>query len=78
MNRNWSDLNREMQALISKKATFSQGLEKLLKLRSELFEQITQIVATFPEEAFHQMPQSTNPQAHRAIAKQRAIWRVWI
>ena len=49
-------MNREMQTLIAKKATFREGISKLLELRKSLFEQITQIVSTFPEEAFYQMP----------------------
>ena len=76
MNRNWSDQNREMQALISKKATFSQGLEKLLKLRSELFEQITQIVATFPEEAFHQMP-FAGAKGYHSKTLAYSIWHIF-
>lgn len=56
MDRNWSEMNREMQALLSRKETFAEGIEKLLALRQSLFEQITQIVTTFPEEAFYQMP----------------------
>ncbi len=56
MDRNWSEMNKEMQALLSKKSTFREGTEKLLTLRKSLFEQITQIVNTFPKEAFYQMP----------------------
>ena len=56
MNKDWSEMNKEMQALLSKKATFQEGIEKLLALRKSLFEQITQIVTTYPEEAFYQMP----------------------
>ena len=56
MDKNWSEMNTEMQTLIAKKATFQKGISKLLELRKSLFEQITQIVSTFPEEAFYQMP----------------------
>ena len=56
MDKNWSEMNKDMQTLIAKKATFKDGMEKLLALRKSLFEQITQIVSTFPEEAFYQMP----------------------
>ena len=30
MDKNWSEMNKEMQALIAKKATFKDGIEKLL------------------------------------------------
>ena len=56
MNKNWSEMNKKMQALLAKQATFKDGIEKLLELRKSLFEQITQIVTTFPDEAFEQMP----------------------
>jgi hypothetical protein len=49
-------MNKEMQALIAKNATFRDGIEMLLTLRKSLFEQVTQIVSTYPEEAFYRMP----------------------
>ncbi len=56
MDKNWSEMNKEMQALLSKEATYRDGVGKLLELRENLFKQITQIVYTFPKEAFYQMP----------------------
>ncbi len=56
MDKNWSDKNKEMQTLISKEATFAEGIKVLIALRAELFEQITSIVNTFPTEAFYQLP----------------------
>ena len=56
MDKNWSEMNKEMQALLLKEATFMDGVSKLLELRESLFEQVTQIVCDFPEEAFYQMP----------------------
>ena len=56
MNKAWSEKNQKMQALIGKEASFPDGIKVLLELRSDLFEQLTSIVNTFPSEAFHQMP----------------------
>ena len=56
MNQEWSEMNKEMQSLLSKRATFPEGISRLLALRKLLFEQITQIVMTYPAEAFYQMP----------------------
>ena len=36
MDKNWSEMNKEMQALIAKKATFKEGISKLLELRKRL------------------------------------------
>ena len=56
MDKNWSEMNKEMQALLSKEATFIDAVGKLIQLRDSLFEQITHIVNAYPEEAFRQMP----------------------
>ena len=56
MDKNWSEMNKEMQALLSKEATYRDGIGELLDLRENLFKQVTQIVYTFPKEAFYQMP----------------------
>ena len=56
MDRNWSEMNREIQTLLSKEATFGEAIDKLLAFRADMFEQISQIVTGYPEEAFWQMP----------------------
>lgn len=52
MDKDWSDKNKEFQKLISKEATFKDGIGILLELRKSLFEQITQIVNGYPKDAF--------------------------
>ena len=76
MDRNWSEMNREMQALIAKKATFKDGVGKLLELRGSLFEQITQIVTTFPQEAFYQMP-FAGAEGYHSKTLAYSIWHVF-
>ena len=49
-------MNKKMQTLIGKEATFPEGIDALIELREVLFEQITSIVNNYPEEAFYQMP----------------------
>ena len=56
MDKDWAEMNKEMQKLLSKEATFGDAISKLIELRESLFAQITQIVKAFPEEAFRQMP----------------------
>ena len=56
MNKEWSDKNKKMQALIGKEATFTEGINVLVDLRNDLFSQISFIVNTYPEDAFYQMP----------------------
>ncbi len=56
MNKDWSEKNKKMQTLIGKEATFSEGIDVLLELRDDLFEQITYIADSYPKDAFYQMP----------------------
>lgn len=56
MNKEWSELNKKMQTLIGKEATFLEGIEVLFELRNSLFEEVTSIVDNYPAEAFYQMP----------------------
>ncbi len=56
MDKNWSEKNKEIQKLLSKKATFKDAVEKLVSFRVEMFDQITHIVRNYPDDAFYQMP----------------------
>ena len=56
MNKEWSEKNKKMQSLLGKELTFREGIDALIELRDDLFQQITSIVDTYPEEAFYQMP----------------------
>ena len=56
MNKDWSEKNKKMQTLIGKEASFNEGIDVLIGLRNDLFEEITSIVNTYPTEAFYQMP----------------------
>ena len=73
MDKEWSEKNKKMQALISKEATFDEGIKVLLELRAELFEQITSIVKTFPAEAFFQMPFGVGQGSHHTTI----AWSLW-
>ena len=73
MNKSWSDKNKKMQTLISKEATFGEGIKVLLELRAELFEQITSIVKTFPPEAFYQLPFGDGEGNHHTTL----AWSLW-
>ncbi len=73
MDKDWSEKNKKMQALIAKDATFDEGIKLLLELRAELFAQITSIVKTFPAEAFYQMPFGTGDGSHHTTL----AWSLW-
>ena len=76
MDENWSRMNKEMQALLSKETTFREGMEKLFALRKSLFEEIRQIVQTFPEEAFYQMP-FAGADGYHAKTLAYSVWHIF-
>ena len=76
MDRNWSEMNREMQALIARRATFRDGVEKLLALRKSLFEEIAQMVNSFPGEAFYRMP-FAGAQGYHSKTLAYSIWHIF-
>ena len=73
MNKDWSDKNKKLQTLISKDATFGEGIKVLLELRAELFEQISSIVKTFPPEVFYQLPFGDGKGNHHTTL----AWSLW-
>ena len=76
MDKNWSEKNKEIQRLLSKEATFSEAISKLIEFRGELFQQITWIVEGYPEKAFYQMPfAGANGYHSKTLAY--SIWHVF-
>lgn len=56
MNKEWSNLNKEMQLKIKKKDTFDSGINTLLELRKELMNQIEEFKVSLNAEDFYAMP----------------------
>ena len=48
MNKEWSARNKTIQKLLGKEVTYKEGIDRLIEFRSQLFEQITQIVNCYP------------------------------
>ena len=76
MNREWSEKNKEIQALLSKGATFASGIEKLIEFRGELFGQVEQIAANYPAEAFWQMPFASADGLHSKTLDY-SVWHIF-
>ena len=76
MNKDWTEMNKEMQKLLSKETTFEDAIGKLIELRESLFAQITQIVKTFPEEAFRQMP-FAGADGYHSKTLAYSIWHIF-
>lgn len=65
-----------MQTLISKEATFSEGIKVLLEMQNSLFAQITSIVNTFPPEAFYQLPFGQGDKNHNSTLT-LSLWHLF-
>lgn len=76
MDKNWSEKNKKMQALLNQKETFKEAINLLIELRADVFNQITQIWAGFPEEAFYQMP-FANADGYHSKTLSYSIWHIF-
>lgn len=76
MNRDWSEMNREMQGLISGEDGFKDGIRTLLALRKSLLDAIAQIVTNYPEEAFYQMP-FAGAKGYHSKTLAYSIWHIF-
>lgn len=76
MNREWSEKNKRMQVLLGKERTYKEGIELLLALREELFQQITQLVDDYPAEAFYQMP-FPNAKGYHNKTLAYSVWHIF-
>ena len=56
MNKEWSELNKTMQAQIKKRDTFDAGIKTLKDLRYELFDTILSFKEELSAEDFYAIP----------------------
>jgi len=69
-------MQKQIQVLLGKEATYREGMELLIKLRNDLFEQITQIVNGYPAEAFYRMP-FPNAKGYHSKTLAYSIWHIF-
>lgn len=76
MDKDWTEKNKHMQVMLNKEATFNEGIEELITLRASVFEQITQIMNEFPDEAFCQMP-FARAKGYHSKTLSYSIWHIF-
>ena len=76
MNKDWSQKNKEIQTLLGRESTYREGIQKLVSFREELFEQIANIVNSYPKEAFYQMP-FPNANGYHCKTLAYSIWHIF-
>lgn len=76
MNREWSELNKEMQRCLNREETYGQGLEVLFQLRERLMKVLLEIKERCTREAFDAMPYAGTDGYHsKTIAY--SIWHIF-
>lgn len=76
MDKDWSEKNKRMQALLNTKDTFNDAITLLIELRTDIFNQITQILNGYPEEAFYQMP-FAGAEGYHSKTLSYSIWHIF-
>ena len=56
MNKEWSELNKTMQAQIKKKDTYKMGIDTLISLRGQLMQTLVSFKDELCREAFNSIP----------------------
>ena len=76
MNKDWSACNKTMQAQLKKKETFSQGIETLLELRTQLMDVFSSIIYDFSREDFNAVP-FMNAEGSHSTSLAWSLWHVF-
>ena len=64
MNKQWSEINKQMQKEINSKATFKSRIETLFFLRNMLFQQLIDLRNNISWEYYYKMPFSRHHIMH--------------
>ena len=75
MNKEWSELNKEMQLLLRKKDTFADGIEVCLKLRDTLSEAVQKLCKRLCDEQYSLMPYP-NAKGYHCKTIAYSIWHM--
>ena len=76
MNKDWSELNKTIQAQIKKKDTYKMGIDTLLSLRSQLMKTLVSFKEELRREDFNAIPFiSANGYHSKTIAY--SIWHIF-
>lgn len=76
MNKDWSQKNKKIQTLLGRESTYREGIQELIFIREELFEQIANIVNSYPKESFYQMP-FPNANGYHCKTLAYSIWHIF-
>lgn len=76
MNKEWSELNKTMQAQIKKKDTYKIGIDTLLSLRSQIMQTLVSFKEELCREAFNAIP-FINADGYHCKTLAYSIWHIF-
>lgn len=76
MNKEWSELNKTMQAQIKRKDTFIGGIGTLFELRNELWQTILSFKSNLPREDFNAIP-FINADGYHSKTIAYSLWHIF-
>ena len=76
MNKEWSELNKTMQAQIKKKNTYKTGIDTLLSLRSQLMQTLISFKKELCREDFNAIP-FINADGYHSKTIAYSIWHIF-
>ncbi len=76
MNKEWSELNKAMQAQIRKKDTYEAGIDTLFELRNRLMKVLTEFYSELNREEFHAIP-FLHADGYHSKTISYSIWHIF-
>ena len=76
MNKEWSELNKLMQAQIKKKDSFDEGIDSLIKLRNELWKTICAFKENLERVDFNAIP-FINAEGYHSKTIAYSLWHIF-
>lgn len=76
MNKEWSELNKTIQIQIKREANFHEGIETLLELRKQLFDELYQFKTELSREEFNAIP-FINTDGYHSKTIAYSIWHIF-
>lgn len=76
MNKEWSELNKTMQAQMKKKDTYRMGIDTLLRLRSQLMQTLVSFKEELCREDFNAIP-FINADGYHSKTIAYSVWHIF-
>lgn len=76
IDEEWAEKIKEIHKLLGSEKTYKEAITKLIAFRGKMFKQISQIVNSYPNDAFYQMP-FMNVKGYHSKTLSYSIWHIF-